>query len=123
MGFDLKRALAEIAERKSSVSESVARANPANRANPEIEPLLAQIARLARAKAQGSQNVPIAEQGVDAVILKSIDAGNNSHRAVSTNTKLGATVTYQIIERLMSVGRIIKEKDGVLKVMEQKNEP
>jgi len=57
-------------------------------------------------------------------VLCSIERGNQRHGAIATDTALGATVTYQLIDRLIKAGRITQAKDGVLSIRhEVTNDP
>jgi len=123
MGFDVKQALAEIEEQKTSMLESTYGANTANRANPANEPRLAQIARLARKGALGATNQTSSGQEAEKIIVQSMEDGNLRHGAIASSANLGVTVTYQLIERLLSAGRIVQAKDGVLSVVRCTDEP
>lgn len=64
----------------------------------------------------------IAPDEQEAVVVETIRAGNTRPGPVATATGLGATVSYQLIDRLIQQGRIQQAKDGALSVIEESGE-
>ncbi len=59
-----------------------------------------------------------ASENQEAVIVETIRSGNIRPGPVATATGFGATVSYQLIDRLVQQGRIRQAKDGSLSVAE-----
>ncbi len=59
-----------------------------------------------------------ASENQEAVIVETIRAGNIRPGPVATATGFGATVSYQLIDRLVQQGRIRQAKDGTLTAVE-----
>lgn len=51
-------------------------------------------------------------------ILEAIKSGAQRHGAVATDTRLGTTVTYQLLDKLIEDGRVVQGRDGILKLKE-----
>lgn len=109
MTFDVRRALAEI-EAKGEIDLSV------------IE---GKAERVPIAEAKAGQNIvqshSVTEQAPKrmtggAMVVQAIERGAERHGAIATASGLGATVTYQLIDRLVASRRLIQAKDGVLSV-------
>lgn len=64
----------------------------------------------------------VSEKGADykeAAIVETIRAGNTRPGPVAIATGYGATVSYQLIDRLVQQGRIQQAKGGALSVIEE----
>lgn len=48
------------------------------------------------------------------LLIETVKFGSKTNGAISTNSGLGATVTYQLIERLIDSGRLNIAKDGTI---------
>jgi len=114
MWFDVQSELEALGE---SQFQRPPPANPANPANLERNPKqeAPQLAGIAGIAAQPPSN---AES-----LLSAIEASREPQSkwqaragALSSHTGLGATITYQLIDRLLAQGRIVQSKDGVLRL-------
>lgn len=78
-----------------------------------------QVVEVAACRSQKTETSLSTGQGADIVILAAIRAGNRSPGTVASETKLGATPTYQLIDKLRAEGRISQARDGELSVVEE----
>jgi len=103
MWFDPKAALAKI-EREAG--------HPATSATPatsvvEKVPQVAEVAEVAAPE-------PPKRKTAEIVIIEAISAGNLRHGPVAKASGLGATKTYQEIDRMLHAGLIAQAQDGKL---------
>lgn len=114
MWFDVQAALKALGDTEIQCPPPAIPANPANlERKPRREsPQIAEIAGLAAQPASKTKS-----------LLRAIEEGHKPQSrwqaragALSSHTGLGATVTYQLIDKLLAQGRIIQSKDGILSV-------
>ncbi len=103
MWFDVQAALAEIEGARCAIA-----------ADPP--PHVAHVAHVARPPARKSENAPRAGQDAVTAILDAIRGGNQRPGPIATATGRGATVTYQLLDRLIAEGSVAQARDGELSV-------
>lgn len=59
----------------------------------------------------------------DNLVLCAIREGNLRHGAVATATGIGATVTYQLLDKLIASGKVTQAQDGLLSEGMPSNDP
>jgi len=59
------------------------------------------------------------EAALASVVIDAVQRGAARPGAVATSTGIGATVTYQLIDRLIAEGRICMARDGTLKATQR----
>ena len=95
MWFDVRAALADLdhdpAERPSRV---------------------AHVARVARFPASESEASAIAEEVSEAKVIRAIRRGSRRPGVIETTAGLGATVTYELLDRLRARGRLVVRPRG-----------
>lgn len=109
MWFDAKAALREIENQHLTPATS---ATSATRGGENEVPC----SNVADVAAPESQNPQIG-QLPDLAVLEAIALGNVRPGPIATHTNLGATVTYQLLDKLIALGRIHQARDGVLSVV------
>ncbi len=114
MWFDVQAALEALGDTETQSPPPANLANPANlERNPRREaPRIAEIAGLAAQTPSKTKS-----------LLRAIEESHKPQSrwqaragALSSHTGLGATVTYQQIDKLLAQGRIIQSRDGVLSI-------
>lgn len=114
MWFDVQAALEALGDNETQRPAPANLANPANQeGKPKQEsPQIAEIAGLAAQPPSKTKS-----------LLRAIEESHKPQSrwqaragALSSHTGLGATVTYQLIDKLLAQGRIIQSKDGILSV-------
>ncbi len=79
---------------------------------PSKSPLLQVPAgcRLDKSKSEAAK-----QANAETAVLCSIERGNHRPGVIATDTRLGATVTYQLIEHLKATGQLVQDRDGTLR--------
>ena len=112
MLFDVTAALADIL--------ALPVATPATSAtNTPVPPLLSQVSRMSQG---GGPNLAAAPATPETAILAAIRAGCLTPGAITTATRLGATVAYQELERMADAGLIQRAINGTYSLTSCTNE-
>jgi hypothetical protein len=122
MWFDAQLALAGIKEADKTRICAYLPATTATTAtsatntpkNPNLGGNVASVADVAGSTGE----IPFSKKPINdgALIVQTVQFGASRHGAIATATNLGATVTYQLIDRLIASGRLCIAKDGALSV-------
>ena len=114
MWFDVQAALEALGDNEIQRPTPAIPANPANQER-KAKRETSQIAEIAGLAAQPPSKTKS--------LLRAIEESHKPKSqwqaragALSSHTGLGATVTYQLIDKLLAQGRIIQSKDGVLSI-------
>jgi hypothetical protein len=80
----------------------------------QAPPRVAHVAHVARPPAPEPEKPHPNEQGAEIVILAAIRAGNHRPGPIARESGLGATLTYQAIDRMQRADRIEVARDGLI---------
>lgn len=126
MWFDVQAAVANIVSDDKTGVAAYPPANPANPANSgQINgPFTSRLAGIAEI-AEGDTKIPNSLNGAvtdEFLVLRAIRSGITRHGAIATSSGLGATITYQLLDRLIASGQIEQAQNGILSEGAQSND-
>ncbi len=111
MKFDVAAAVAEVLSETQTPATVATVATERPKSQPERESS-SKVAEVAATRVSKTKT----KEDREAVVVETIRAGNIRPGPVATATGFGATVSYQLIDRLVQQGRIRQAKDGSLSV-------
>lgn len=110
MLFDVQAALSEILTSTPATPATIA-------TNTSKPPPLSRVSRLSQEVDAESKIPKSAPHSPRAAIMRALRAGLKTPGSIATAAKLGATETYQELDRMAQAGLVLMHRDGALQLV------